>query len=54
MLQDDEKEIIQSTDILDWFQKNAERYDNIRLLKTKLENAIFDKLAESFVLHPDT
>jgi len=53
ILQDDEKEIIQNTDILDWFEKNAERYDNIRILKTKLENAVFDKLAEAFVIHSD-
>ena len=51
-LQDDEKDIIRDTDILDWFQDNAERYDNIRILKTKLENAIFDKLADVFILHP--
>lgn len=53
-LKEDEKEIIENTDILDWFQKNAERYDNIRILKTKLENAIFDKLADVFVIHSDT
>lgn len=51
-LKDDEKDIIRNTDILDWFQDNAERYDNIRILKTKLENAIFDKLADVFILHP--
>lgn len=51
-LKDDEKEIIHETDILEWFLKNAERYDNIRILKTKLENAIFDKLAEAFVIKP--
>lgn len=50
MLQDDEKAIIQNTDILDWFETNAERYDNIRILKAKLENAIFNKLAEVFVI----
>lgn len=49
-LEADEKEEIEKTDILDWFIKNAERYDNIRTLKTKLENAVFDKLAEIFVL----
>lgn len=54
VLQEDEKEIIKNSDILDWFEKNAERYDNIRILKTKLENAIFDKLADVFVIHPDT
>lgn len=49
-LKEDEKEEIQKTNILDWFIKNAERYDNIRILKTKLENAVFDKLAEIFVI----
>ena len=49
-LKEDEKAEIEKTDILDWFVKNAERYDNIRILKTKLENAVFDKLAEIFVI----
>ena len=49
-LEADEKEEIGKTDILDWFIKNAERYDNIRTLKTKLENAVFEKLSEIFVL----
>lgn len=49
-LKEDEKEEIQKTDILEWFIKNAERYDNIRILKNKLENAVFDKLAEIFVI----
>lgn len=47
----DEKELIESTDIHDWFLKNANRYDNIRILKTKMENAIFDKLADSFIIN---
>lgn len=49
-LQEDEKEYIKGTDILAWFQKNAERYDNIRILKSKMENAIFEKLTEQFIL----
>lgn len=49
-LKEDEKEEIQKTDILDWFIKNAERYDNIRILKTKLENAVFDRLSEVFII----
>ena len=52
-LKDDEKEIITKTNILHWFIDNAERYDNIRLLKTKLENAIFDELADAFVIHDE-
>lgn len=49
-LKEYEKEEIEKTDIFDWFVKNAERYDNIRILKTKLENAVFDRLAEAFVI----
>lgn len=49
-LEDDEKDVIKETDILQWFKKNAERYDNIRTLKMKLENAVFEKLAEYFIL----
>lgn len=49
-LRDDEKEFIDATDIRQWFMDNANRYDNIRTLKTKLENAIFDELAEHFII----
>ena len=38
------------TDILKWFQDNEERYDNIRLLKSKMEQAIYEKLATVFVI----
>ena len=50
-LEEDERHIIENTNILEWFQKNAERYNNIRILKTKLENAIFDKLVDCFITH---
>lgn len=49
-LEQDEQEVIKGTDILQWFISNAERYDNIRILKSKMENAVFDKLAETFVI----
>jgi len=49
-LQEDEREFIQNTDIQEWFIKNAERYDNIRILKGKMENAIFEKLTEKFII----
>ena len=49
-LKNDERELMQSTNILDWFYKNADRYDNIRILKTKLENAIFERLTNQFVI----
>ena len=49
-LEEDERAVIQDTDIFQWFKNNVERYDNIRILKTKLENAIFEKLAETFII----
>lgn len=49
-LQSDEKAFIETTNVLEWFIKNASRYDNIRTLKTKLENAVFDKLTEHYIL----
>ena len=44
------REFIQNTDIHEWFIKNAERYDNIRILKGKMENAIFENLTEQFII----
>lgn len=41
---------IETTDIHEWFLKNAERYDNIRILKSKMENAIFEKLTDHFII----
>ena len=49
-LKEDEKDFIQSTDVDEWFIKNAGRYDNIRILKGKMENAIFEKLTEQFII----
>ena len=50
ILDDGEKIIIEKINILQWFKKNAERYDNIRILKTKIENAVFYKLSEEFII----
>lgn len=36
---------ISESDILSWFKNNAERYDNMRTLKAKIEKAIFEKLS---------
>ena len=52
-LQKDEKDVIKETDILKWFLKNVGRYDNIRLLKTKIENAIYNELTEKLVIKVD-
>ena len=48
-MQPEEEEIIEKSDILDWFIKNIERFDNIRLLRTKMENAIYQLLSEEFI-----
>ncbi len=45
-----ELEFITQTDIVEWFKENANRFDNIRLLKTRLENAIYDELTSKFIL----
>ena len=49
-LKTDEIEIIKNTDIKNWFINNADRYDNIRILKNKMENAIFKKLTEELII----
>ena len=48
-LTEQDKKIIDNTNILQWFKDNADRFDNIRLLKTRLENAIFDELADVLI-----
>lgn len=49
-LQSDEQSVIEKTDILEWFKANANRYNNIRTLKTKLENAVYEKLTSEFIM----
>lgn len=49
-LEHDEQLVINDTNILTWFKENASRYDNIRILKTKLENAIYDKLSDEYII----
>ncbi|PDY66851.1 ATPase [Bacillus cereus] len=44
-----EKEIIQGTDILEWFKMNVAQFDNIRIMHTKVENAIFDTLVSHLI-----
>lgn len=52
-LKKDEIDIIEKTDIKSWFINNVNRYDNIRILKNKMENAIFGKLTEELILKKD-
>lgn len=49
-LKKDEIDIIKKTDIKSWFINKVDRYDNIRILKNKMENAIFSKLTEELIL----
>ena len=49
-LKEDERSLISKTNIREWFLKNAERYDNIRILKSKLENAVFEKLTDHYII----
>ncbi len=49
-LDENEKEVIGGTNIFNWFVEHAERYDNIRILKAKMEQAIYEKLATIFVI----
>lgn len=49
-IEEEEKSIIEKTDILKWFKDNANRYDNIRILKAKMEKAVFDELTSKFII----
>lgn len=44
-LDEEDAATISESDILSWFESNAERYDNMRTLKAKIEKAIFEKLS---------
>lgn len=50
-LTESEKDVISKTEILDFFKRRISRYDNIRILKTKLEMAIYDALASEYIYH---
>lgn len=44
-LDGEDSAIITESNVLSWFKENAERYDNMRTLKIKIEKAIFEKLS---------
>lgn len=46
-MNDEEKQFINKTNILGWLNSDINRYNNIRLLKTRLENAVYDELTEN-------
>ncbi len=45
-----DKAVIDTSDIAEWFDTNAGRYDNMRILKTKVEKAIFEKLTQGILV----
>ena len=45
-LDDEDKASIDSTSIAAWFQDNAGRYDNMRIMKTKIDRAVFGHLTD--------
>ena len=48
-LDQEDRAIIEASDIADWFESNACRYDNMRILKNKVEKAIFEKLSKTIL-----
>lgn len=48
-LDSDDKKAIESSDIAGWFAANANRYDNMRIMKAKIEKAIFEMLSQSIL-----
>ena len=44
-LDEEDAQVIENSNILQWFITNASRYDNMRTMKNKVDNAIFGKLS---------
>lgn len=49
-LKQDEKEIILQANIFSWFKENISRFNNIRMLKNNIENAIYDIIVDELIL----
>lgn len=45
----DDHKYIGEQNILDWFIENVSRYDNVRLMKSRIENAIYDELTKRLI-----
>ena len=48
-LDKEDQEYIGKQNILKWFKENVGRYNNIRLMKSRMENAIYDSLADRLI-----
>ena len=53
-LDDEEKESIDSTDLAAWFQDDAERYDSMRIMKTKIDRVVFGHLTDRLLSDLET
>ena len=53
-LDDEERESIDSTDLTAWFQDDAERYDNMRIMKTKIDRVVFGHLTDRLLSDLET
>lgn len=49
-LDEDDKAVIGESNILNWFIDHADQYDNIRIMKTKMERAIFGLLSARLMI----
>lgn len=49
LLDDDDAEFVNSKDVRGWFLRNAVHYDNVRIMKNKIERAVFGVLTERLI-----
>ena len=45
-LDDEDRSVIEGSDMLSWFVARASNYDNMRTMKNGIEKAIFERLSE--------
>lgn len=48
-LDEEDRKIIKKSRIREWFIDNVGRYDNIRLMKNKIENAVYEELTKCLI-----
>lgn len=48
-LDKEDRSFIETMNIHQWFRDNASRYNNMRLMKSRIENAIYDELARKLM-----
>lgn len=48
-LDDDDAKVVSDRDVRGWFLRNAAHYDNVRIMKNKIERAVFGVLTERLI-----